>query len=852
MHNSLVTILTVVLLKLWLVPWAEAQDAKKEAEAEALYLGANTLFNQRKYAEAIEEYDSFLKLFPDHPKQTNVRYGLGLCLFQTRNYQGAAAMLGAVIKAPAVPDAARVNLFLGQSFLMLQRYAEAEGAFDEGLKALPASAEKALQRNLGISRLEALFHQKKWKAVAPAADALVLPAGEQQVRVAFQGAMARYELGELAEAVPRLQQLKARVMGTSYEQQTLFLLAESLRELGRSKEAMIEYQQAAKLKGGFADEALYRAGVMQFQEDDFEASVNSLVAFMTQYEGTEKGGAAKARAVRVQLYLGRAHLARKQYREAEQVLAKLLADEDAGAEPALWLGRVFEQQEKHAEAEASITSALKRHPNGPLRAELLFDLGKHRMAQQQFALAAQSLDQLLEEYKEHALRADAIRFNALCNHRVEDYAASLALCRHFLKTNAKEEGAADMMFLAAENLFFLNQTKEAVTAYESYIKAHAKHAQLPVARMRVGEAYFEGREWDRALGVFEAILKTNPEGTIYDQLEFLMAECHRERADWAKAVEFYQLFAKAKPKSINADTALMKSGIANERLKQFNNAIADYRNLAGQYPQSRHWAHANYQWGVLLYEAKDFAGARVPLGAVWGLKEHTLRANAGYYLAWVSLGEQKWAEAAQQFGGISDQFPDHELAADARLQQAIALTSAKESAKAQQALEQFLKAHPNHKMQGQALYQLGSALMEQEQWAAAVVEFGKVPKKNEWRDDALYRSAWCERRAGNKPKAIPFYQELLENFAQSNLAGYALLELVELEHEAKQFNPAIARLQAYLQTDLAHAERAQAMYWLGWCFYGKEENDLAKEQFDLLKERYPESKAAKAPQPQID
>ena len=84
-------------------------------------------------------------------------------------------------------------------------------------------------------------------------------------------------------------------------------------------------------------------------------------------------------------------------------------------------------------------------------------------------------------------------------------------------------------------------------------------------------------------------------------------------------------------------------------------------------------------------------GARAPLQAVWDLEQHSLRPNAGYYLAWVSLGEKKLADAAKQFGNISEQFPEHQLAADSRLQQAIVLSEVKEHAQAQQALELFLK-----------------------------------------------------------------------------------------------------------------------------------------------------------------
>ena len=62
-----------------------AQDAKKEAEAEAQYLGANALFNRGDYARAIAEYEGFLKQFPDHPKAAKCGMGWACVIFKPAN-----------------------------------------------------------------------------------------------------------------------------------------------------------------------------------------------------------------------------------------------------------------------------------------------------------------------------------------------------------------------------------------------------------------------------------------------------------------------------------------------------------------------------------------------------------------------------------------------------------------------------------------------------------------------------------------------------------------------------------------------------------------------------------------------
>ena len=271
-------------------------------------------------------------------------------------------LLGELAKQPKAPDAARLNLFRGQALLMLKQYADAEAAFGAGIKALPVNADKALEQNLAISKLDALFHQQKWKALAPAADELVLPDGKSQVRVAFQGALARYELGELQEAVPRLQKLKGVVKGTDYEQQTHFLLAESLRELGQTKEALPGTRRRPGCRVDLPARPCTAPALCSFRRMILRRRLRAL---RPSWPSTK--GRAIRRVKSACRFSGRAHLEQKAYAKAEQVFETLLTGAGAGAEAALWQGRVFQRQGKQAEAEATVASALKRNAEDPLR-----------------------------------------------------------------------------------------------------------------------------------------------------------------------------------------------------------------------------------------------------------------------------------------------------------------------------------------------------------------------------------------------------------------------------------------------------------------------------------------------------
>ena len=206
-------------------------QAQNDKKADDAYLGANALFNLRLYEQAIGSYQEFLKNNPKHPKVINVRYGMGISHFQLKQYDKAVVLLSQVAGDPKAPDVPRANLFWGQSLLMLGKPANAEGAFAAGIKALPKDTkETALRANLQVSQLEALFQQKKWKGVVDAAKSLKGKVGNRSTRVGFQGAFALYELKQFKDAGNALTSLKPSVKGTAYEQQTHFLLAESLRD----------------------------------------------------------------------------------------------------------------------------------------------------------------------------------------------------------------------------------------------------------------------------------------------------------------------------------------------------------------------------------------------------------------------------------------------------------------------------------------------------------------------------------------------------------------------------------------------------------------------------------------------
>ncbi len=831
--------LRVFIVVLGLLAGFTALHAQNDKKADDDYLGANGLFNLGLYEQAIGSYQEFLKNYPNHSKVINVRYGMGISHFQLKQYDKAAEELGKVVGDPKCPDKPRANLFWGQSLLMLRKPANAEGAFAAGIKALPASKDEALLSNLQVSQLEALFQQKKWKNVVGVAKTLKGKVGDRSTRVAFQGAFALYELKQFKEAGTALASLKPSVKNTPYEQQTHFLLAESLREQKQFPLAIREFEVAAGLKGDFATEALYRLGFLQFNQRNYKAAAKNFDDFRVKY----RDSVGKEKPEQFQdalIYLGRSQMELSQYAVAEKVFSDLAGESKAGAKVFLWQCRVLNRQKKYADAVKVLDDTIKKFPNDSEMPNLLFDLANNNLGLDNFAEAGKAFDDLRKTKPDFAQMGDLLRLNALCKHRTKDFAGSLKLCGDFLNDHKDHGFAGDVTFLEAENQFFLNQEAKAIDSYGSFLVNYKTHVQVNAARMRVGQSHYKLKNWTKALASLEPLVKVNSKGLVFDQLEFLVADIHYQLGDWAKAVPAYLQFVETKPKSTNADTALIKAGLASEELKKKGDAIAAYKKLESSYADSIHLPHARLQLGVLYYNGKKYADARAVLQKVAALKEHKLRPNVEYYLGWVALGEKELAVAAQQFGVVADNFPKHELAGDCRLQQGAMLLDVENFADAQKALEKFIADYTKHEKIDQATYQLGFSQMKQDQWLAALANFAKVTAESDWRDDALYQSAWCQKGSGKSQNAVPHYEELLAEFPKSPLANASSLELAELEYEAKKLNEVIRRLQGLIVTKPKKDLLSRAQYRLGWAHFDLKNFAEAAKVYEAMLSAAPE------------
>lgn len=810
--------------------------AQEKDGALELYYSANALYNRKLYSLAMEEYDAFLKNYPDHEKSPQASMGLALCLYSLQNHKKAEPVFARLTKERDLENQQEIHNLWGQCLLELSRMDEAERAFAWSAENGNDAEQKA---HAQVGRIEAQYRQSKWAEVIRNADRFLKEnrdAAHVQ-RVKFQGAVARFESGRFEQARDQLEALYNASERTPFMQHVTFLLAESLRELGNNPEALSYYATAAKMEGAFTAEARFRMGFVRFKDRDYTAAARDFLHLI------ENHGAAPT-APQARLYLGRCLLERCNHTEAEQLFESFEPDAQEYAAARLWLARSHARQNRHEDAERVLHRALDRIGKNPLRADLQFELASARMEQGKFDEAAKGFRDLYRAAPDSPTAPDALWLEAYSLHKGGKFQASLKRCDEYLKEHGDSERSGEVFFLKAENLFLMDRLADAESIYRDFLERHEDHFYRDSALFRTAQVKYKQKEWQEGLIAMKPLLREPPEGAFFSQLFYIQGDCYFNCKLWDHAITAFGLFVGTHPGEANADAAAFKAALCMEYKGDKERAMATLDSFIEHFEESPYRSHACIQRGRLHYEKGNYGEARRSFDQAVKIDGSP---HALYYLAYVAMAEEKHDEAARHFNALAAENPDHELAADAGLQQGIIEIRRESYSQGQKLIRRFLNAHPDHVKADQAYFYMGMAFSRQEQWEEAGEYFQNVYERfpsSTMRDRALYELAWCEKGRKRNEQAASHYEVLLREFPDSPLQPEAVFELAELEYEGGNYDRAAARLNSIIDEPATNDLRERAIYRLGWNLFAKGDMADAARAFETLLNDYPDTAKA--------
>lgn len=822
---------------------ADQKPAEQEVDAPTKKLmGAHGLFQRRLYKLAALQYDQFLQQYPEHKDAGTARYALAVSRYRLGEHEGAIALLGEVLKDETFAQRDEALAVLGHSHLARKEYDQALTALDELLAKHPQSKHAAVA---ALNRAQVLYFAGKKPEALAAADAYLrqFPQGEGRPAAMYFQALAQRGLDQNKEAAETLRGLLKQFPDNAYGLDATLLLGQALETDGQLEAAAEVYREMVKIASASRKaDGQYSLGVALYKAEKYDEAIKELSVVITEHAGHKYAKPAQLQLARAQLGAGKVGEARQTF----QLVAQ--NDKDRAPDAVYGLAQCDLAEKKWAEARAALDPLAAADPPPANLEQVLLDRAVCLVQLGKFAEAAAELEQFRAKYPQSKQAPEAAYRQAFALHKLGQFEESHKLAADLAKSAPELADAVDE--LQAENLFLMGKYPEAQAKFTALLGKDKDEDRVVRFTLRLGQAAYYMRQYPEAAKLLEPLTE-NPKVAHLPDLQqaiFLYGDAllqqgkHKEAA---AALAKYVDIAQGDKRE-----AQFKQGLA--QLRSGDPASEQTLAAVANGPADSPWAtRAQFEYGQLLYKKGDKPGAAEALAKVLAANPAApaeLAAPAGYLLGWVDFDANNYAQAAQRWGRVVEQHPEHALAADALFQRGAALKEAGQHPEALAVLQAYSKANPQGPHVAKALQFKAASQAAVGQNEEAVKTLASLAANEKSASDAvLYDLAWAQRSLKDTKGAQETYRRLLEQFPQSKLVAAARTELAEFLYADGKHAEAAELLEAVVADEAADRQTmTAAMYRLGWCYDKLKQPAKASAAFDDFAAKHPDDPLAAA------
>lgn len=449
---------------------AVQEPSKSSQEALLLYGDAANFQNNGAFELAAEEWEKFLKKFPEDHLAAQAQHHLGTCQLQLKRYDKAAAAFQTLIaKHPRFDSIQEAYLNLGWAQLKADRFADAGATLTTLIDNYP--------------------------------DHTLLPDGR------LARAMCRRQGGEFAGALEDLDAYLATNPALNDRCDALYERGLTQVALKKFSEATATFSELLKADEQYpqADRVLYE---LAWATKSLEGAAAQSTA-MAHFARLAASYPDSPLAAEANFHVGEMHYQKQEFAEAAQAFAaaKPQAKSDELREKTLYkLGWCQFRQKAYDAARASFDELAQKQPPGPLRADAAF-------MKAECLFRAEKYTEALPAYQEAQAappRAPATRSLALLHGgqaavQVQKWDAALQLLQQIPRQFPDSPLLPEAYYELGAARQGLGQVDEALQAYEEAARL-SRAAVGARARFMIGEIYFERKDHPAAIRQFLRVI----------------------------------------------------------------------------------------------------------------------------------------------------------------------------------------------------------------------------------------------------------------------------------------------------------------------------------------------------------
>ena len=819
------------------------------SEAAVLqYRTAVGLQNRSVFDLASDEWEVFLRKFPNDPLANKARHYRGVCLIQTQKYDEAAQLFEAVIAKDAKFELAEQTLFnLSLAYTGLKQSDKADATYKKLLEKFPTGK---LVPQILSNRGDLLYGANKkeeaskvWKELldkhAPKAGDSFRPETLYSLGVVSQ------ELGRFDEADKHYDTfLKENPQHPQFGEVT-FNKAELMMVQKKFAEAEQQFAVAAKLKEfGQADQATMRQADAMAMQKKHEQAAALYLSVPKKFAESKFAGPAMVFAG------NNFYLANKQTEARESLGKALAAGGERAPEAAHWIARSWLKDGKPVEALKIVEQILPSSEKSPYFVEVLMD-----QADASFEIAdkkPQAIEmyaRIAEKHADHPQAAQALYNAAFAALGMEKYDQALSYAKLFQDKFKDHNLGFDVKTLEAESLLLSRKYPDADIVFKQLLDKPSANADLEQLQIRRGLCLNLQRKDDESIKFIQSFLPTMKDPAKKAEAQYLLGSAQLETKKLPEAIKSFELALTTMPKGQPGEKILLALAQAQRQSTDVKGAISSVRRLIQEYPKSAQLDQAHFRLGDYLNAEQDYKSAVAEYEAVLIQSPNSVFVpNSLYGLGWSRINQQDYANAVKTLSTLIEKHPQHPLAQRARYSRAVARQLLGENGLAIEDLNVYLATALSVEEKSDALYLRGMCEGGLKKFGEAIQTLEAVLKadpKYASTDKVLYEMAWAYKGDKKESDASSTFARLAKETPNSPLLAESLYHVGEFQYgEKKDFNAAsVAYYESFNKagkSDLAE----KAGHKLGWSYYQLNDFGKAQTTFASQLQNYPAGELA--------
>ena len=479
---------------------------------------------------------------------TRGAYYYAYCMYKLGNYDKALPTLLALEDNPTYDKT--VPYFIVQIYYAQGNYEEAATRAETLLSTYPDSPNNGeLHRMLG----EMAFAKGSYDETAQHLRTYQKAAEEQQAELLrnnmYMLGAAEYELGNYEAAIAALKQVKQ--LPDTISEAACLTMGNAYVKLKQPEQAKLSYQAAAgyKLTPKITEEASYNYTLCTYQSSSaLGESVRAFNDFLHQFPDSRY----------------------------EERVYQLLSD-------------ALMRSKNYAAAIETLDSIPNPTPKmRQTKQYLRYQLGADNFLQGKMQQSADWTTEVINHTSESdKYTTEAYYLRAEANYRLHNYAAcEKDLNTFFGRADArKSENYVIARYLQGYCYFSQGQYDKARRAFSTYIDAsHATETTYADALNRIGDCYFNAREFNSAISYYSQVSKLQAAGADYAlfQKGYALGLQHK----YSEKIDVLTDLVRRYPKSDYADDGVYETARAQLQQEDERGAIATYEKLLASYPHS--------------------------------------------------------------------------------------------------------------------------------------------------------------------------------------------------------------------------------------------------------------------------